>query len=48
MMNASNFEWILGAVCSPGSCLLFDVPLLAAALLAILFWRYERKSGDLS
>jgi hypothetical protein len=42
-MAASNFEWILRAACSPGSCLVFDLPLYAAAGLAVVFWWYRRK-----
>jgi hypothetical protein len=45
-MNASNVEWLLHAVCSPGSCLLFDVPLLIGAALAIAFWWFARDGSD--
>jgi hypothetical protein len=45
-MTATSFEWILRAACSPGSCLLFDVPLLAAGGLAVVFWWYQRKEDN--
>jgi hypothetical protein len=47
-MIASNFEWILRAACGPGSCLVFNLPLLVAAGLAIVLWWYERKGNDVS
>lgn len=45
-MNAWSFESILHAVCGPRSCLLFDLPLLVVAVLAIAFWWYARDGSD--
>ena len=47
-MNTAKLEWFMSAVCSPGSCLAFEVPLLGAAVLAIVFWWYERGRNELN
>jgi hypothetical protein len=45
-MSVLNFDWILRTACSASSCLIFDVPLLAAGGLAFAFWWYQRKEDD--
>ena len=45
-MNGLNFGSILQAVCNPAACLVFDLPLLVAAALAIAFWWYARDGSD--